>query len=50
MTYAELYKRVDRDKLIVVGMFTAEEVRYLRYEGYKLVQQNKNGIRVEGNL
>ncbi|WP_107839521.1 dUTP diphosphatase [Metasolibacillus meyeri] len=48
LTYMELYKRVDKDKLIVVGMFTAEEVRYLRYEGYKLVQQNKNGIRVEG--
>lgn len=48
MTYMELYKRVDKDKLLAVGMFTAEEIKYLKHEGYKKVPVNKNGIRVEG--
>lgn len=46
MQYAELFKQVDRDVLVVAGLFTRDELQGLKGEGYKLVTLNKNGIRI----
>lgn len=46
MMYVELVKRMDQDKLILVGYFTKSELKALKLEGYRQLPANKNGIRV----
>lgn len=46
MMYVELVKRMDQDKLVLVGYFTKHELKALKVEGYRQVPANKHGIRV----
>ena len=46
MMYVELVKRIDGDKLILVGYFTKSKLKALKLEGYRQLPANKNGSRV----
>lgn len=46
MMYVELVKRIDQDRLILVGYFTKIELKALKVEGYRQLPANKHGIRV----
>ena len=46
MKITTMYKRVDNQDLVVVGIFTKAEIQALKAEGYRNKEYNKHGIRV----